>query len=135
MLITKAASGLVAVCVAHAIWPLRIVSGLVAAMLPRRRSTRFVEEPTGFVDGATYEFLHESSTCVRTFFADELRAEAHGTDSFTLGDSTEPYCEPGLRSFQKHLPSGVPLLPGTGAWHAMWIFFGPNRTARIRLVV
>ncbi len=130
----KALSGLIFVCVSCAVRPLRVVSGVVAALLPRSvgRRSRFVNGLDGFVDGATYEFLHDGgSACVRTFFRDMRRAKAHATDSFTL--ATGCGC-PGLKSFQMHLPSGEPLPPGTGAWQNASNFFGPSSTARIRLV-
>lgn len=132
MMIVKAVSGLLAVCVS-CVRPLRVVSGVIAALSPRSAGrSRFVGRLDGFVDGAVYEFLHDGgSTRIRTFFRDASRAEAHGTDSFTLSDYDGL---PGLDSFQKRLPSGEPLPPGTGAWHNACNFFGPDRTARIRLV-
>lgn len=157
MTITKVVSGLIAICASCAVRPFRAVSGAVATLLPR---PRFAEGPEGFVDGATYEFLHDGgSVCVRTFFADYDRAEKHDRDSFTwwparhvatptathtgttqgwwFGELHQlPACSPtesGIRSFQKHYPSGEPCGHGVGAWQNACNFFGPDRTARIRL--
>ena len=136
MMVIKAISGLIVVCASFAVRLFRAVSGVVTMHRPGRR--RFVDGPEEFVDGATYEFLHDGgSTRIRTFFKNAFRAEAHGTDSFTLESLPGPDYSgvlrhvPGLRSFQKHLPSGELCGSGVGAWHSAQTFFGKSRTVRI----
>jgi len=137
LLLLKSAVGVGAGVLVACLWLVKAVllpaSGAIAALaaLWRRLADRSVRYVSDLVDGRVYVFRHRGGGEVRRrFYVSYYAAARCPEDSFALmRDSTGA---PGVRCFQKRLPSGEPT--DASVWINMDCLFGsgPLRDTKLK---